>query len=65
MYFRPLKPEFENKIENIYDALIESVDFSNTRETVRKINNFVSQKTQGQITDVVTPDEILKVNESS
>jgi serine protease inhibitor len=58
---RPLKNEYENLLTNTYDATIEDVEFRNIEETLNTINQLVSEKTNGQITNAVIPDDLYRV----
>lgn len=58
---RPIKPEFEDRIEKTYEAIVEPVDFRDTDRTLKYINDAVSKATEGQITDTVERDDLFKV----
>ena len=59
---RPVLRDYEEIIEKVYDGQVEQVDFRQVDATQRKINDEVSKLTEGQITDVVSRDDLLKVS---
>ncbi|XP_054986244.1 serpin A3-8-like [Sorex araneus] len=48
-----LKKDFQKKAQALYGAKATSVDFQNLTTTVKLINDYVEQKTNGKILDVV------------
>lgn len=44
---------FENQIKAFFDADIKTVDFSNITESVTFINEYISQKTEGKVTEIM------------
>jgi serine protease inhibitor len=58
---RPVKTEFEDMIEKIYDADVEPVNFLDVDRTVKLINDKVSAATGGQIAETVDRDDLFKV----
>jgi len=53
---RPLLPDFLDIAKTRYDARVEQADFKTAAEAVRKeINDWVSGKTAGKITDLLQP----------
>jgi serine protease inhibitor len=59
---RPIRTEFENAIEQTYEAEVEPVNFLDVDRTVKIINDKVSRATEGQITDTVERDDLFKVS---
>lgn len=59
---RPVNPEFETRIEKIYEADVMPVFFSDVDNTLNSINRAVSNYTQGQITETVKREDLFKVN---
>ena len=53
----PVKPEFLKVNQDSYGAQVANVDFG-APGTVKKINYWVSEKTNGKITGIVTPDAL-------
>jgi serpin B len=54
----PFLPEYLNFIEHYYMGKATEVDFSDRDATSELINEWVSEKTNSKITDLVTPDSI-------
>ena len=57
-----LKPEFLQTNQEYYQANVTELDFINPQEALSIINNWVSQKTQGkidQIVEEISPDHVL------
>lgn len=52
-----LREKFKTRIAK-YNSEIESINFNEKFETATKINNWVSNKTRGQITSLMTPESI-------
>ncbi|KAG7238533.1 hypothetical protein INR49_030806 [Caranx melampygus] len=48
-----IEKNFENQIKTFFNADIKTVDFSDTTESVRLINEFISQKTGGKVTEIM------------
>jgi len=59
---RPIGREYEDIVEKVYDADYIAVNFQNIEDTLSKVNNVVSQNTNGQIREAVTREDLLKVN---
>ncbi len=56
-----VKNTYVERLENDFAALVDNVDFSNP-STVREINNWCSEHTNGKITEIVdrlTPDMVM------
>uniref|UniRef100_A0A8D1WCZ7 Serpin domain-containing protein n=1 Tax=Sus scrofa TaxID=9823 RepID=A0A8D1WCZ7_PIG len=52
-------PSFKDSCRKFYQAEMEELDFVNTTEESRKhINTWVAQKTEGKITDLLSPDSV-------
>lgn len=58
---RPVKPDFENTIEKVYDATVEPVNFADVDNTVNHINRLVSENTNGEIKDAVKREDLFRV----
>lgn len=58
---RPVDREYEDVVEKIYDADYIPVKFNDVDNTLRTINSEVSRKTNGQIREALTRDELFKV----
>lgn len=55
----PVKENYKNIIKQYYFGLVENLDFSgNPSKSAQTINNFVEEKTQGTIKDLILPNEI-------
>jgi serpin B len=57
-----LKPEFQQTNQEYYQANLSELDFTIPQEALSIINNWVSQKTQGKIDQIVegiSPDQVL------
>ncbi|XP_030063295.1 ovalbumin-related protein X [Microcaecilia unicolor] len=48
--------QYQNCIQKLYMAMLEDVDFKNTKEVTEKINMWVEKETQGKIKDLFTED---------
>lgn len=59
---RPVEREYEDIVEKIYDADYIPVQFNDVEKTLRQINSEVSKKTNGQIKEALTRDELFRVN---
>lgn len=57
---RPIGREYEDIVEKVYDADYIPVNFQNIEKTLSDVNNVVSQKTNGQIREAVTREDLLK-----
>jgi serpin B len=53
-----LKPEYTNMTAKYFKSSIDKVNFSNTKETVQAINNFVNNATNGLIKKIFQENEI-------
>lgn len=58
---RPIGREYEDNVEKIYDVDYIPVNFQDVERTLRDVNSKVSQSTNGQITDAISRDDVLKV----
>ncbi|XP_028251990.1 protein Z-dependent protease inhibitor [Parambassis ranga] len=45
---------FEDKIKRFFDADIKTVDFTDTKGSVRFINEYIKQQTDGKVTEVIS-----------
>ncbi|XP_074548904.1 protein Z-dependent protease inhibitor [Halichoeres trimaculatus] len=45
---------FEDQIKKYFDAGIKRVNFSNTEESIRVINEYIQQKTKDKVTDMIS-----------
>jgi serine protease inhibitor len=59
---RPVQPDYENIVEKIYDADYIPVKFNDVENTLRQINGEVARKTNGQIREALTRDELFRVS---
>lgn len=59
---RPIKTDYENTIEKIYEADAVSVNFIDVDRTLKTINGLVSNMTLGQIQDTVKREDLFKVS---
>jgi serine protease inhibitor len=59
---RPARPEYEDVLENIYKADLLSVDFSQPKDAYNAINQYASEKTNGELQKVVKPNDVLTVS---
>lgn len=57
-YISELKNQFQNLLKQFYQSEIEKMDFSNSIETSKLINNWVSNKTENKINDLISSDLI-------
>lgn len=53
--------DYESTIEKSYGAIVESVQFQNIEETLKTVNDLVSSKTDGHLTEAIFRDDLLKV----
>jgi serine protease inhibitor len=58
---RPIGREYEDNVEKIYDVDYIPVNFQDVDNTLRTVNNMISRSTNGQISEAITRDDILKV----
>lgn len=58
---RPVNLDYENIVEKIYDADYIPVKFNDVENTLKTINREVASKTNGQIREALTRDELFKV----
>ncbi|XP_058471365.1 protein Z-dependent protease inhibitor [Solea solea] len=49
-----VEKEFESQIKMFFDADIQPVDFSDTKASVRFINNYVRQKTEDKVIELIS-----------
>ena len=59
---RPIGREYEDVVEQIYNADYIPVNFKNIEGTLRDVNEVVSKNTNGQIREAVTREDLLKVS---
>ncbi|XP_060919471.1 protein Z-dependent protease inhibitor [Labrus mixtus] len=45
---------FEHQIKTFFDADIKSLDFANTLESIRTINEYIQQKTEGKVVEMIS-----------
>lgn len=57
---RPVKSEFQSKIESDYKAEVLSVDFTNPKAAFTYVNEYVANHTRGEIQKILTPEDVLK-----
>ena len=50
-------PEYKSDITKQYRAAIETLDFNNPRQTVKRINQWCAEKTKNLIPSIVTPED--------
>lgn len=55
---RPIELDFQYKLEHVYEADYQPVNFANPTETYSKINGYVKNKTGGRINEVVQMNEL-------
>lgn len=55
---RPIDFDFQYKLEQTYEADYIAVDFIDRENAYRKINNYISEKTNGKINDVIQIDNL-------
>uniref|UniRef100_UPI0037E8685C protein Z-dependent protease inhibitor n=1 Tax=Semicossyphus pulcher TaxID=241346 RepID=UPI0037E8685C len=57
LFVRPqfeVEQMFEDQIKNFFDADIKSVNFSDTKGSMRVINEYIKQKTDNKVTDMIS-----------
>ncbi|XP_063765597.1 protein Z-dependent protease inhibitor-like [Eleginops maclovinus] len=54
-----LKKAFEDQIKTFFDADIQSVDFADTRGSINFINEYIKQKTQDKVNDMISSLDAL------
>lgn len=59
---RPVKMEYENRIEQIYEGDVYPVNFIEVEKTLNVINRRVSNLTLGQIQETVKREDLFKVS---
>jgi serine protease inhibitor len=59
---RPVRLEYENRVEKDYEAEVLPVNFVDVAGTLSAVNNYVSKQTNGLIKDTVSQDDLFKVN---
>lgn len=55
---RPIDIDFQEKLEHVYDADYYPINFIEPSATVNKINNYVKEKTQGKINQIVDQSDL-------
>lgn len=55
---RPIELDFQYKLEHVYEADYQAVNFANPHETYDKINGYVKKKTGGRINEIVQLNEL-------
>lgn len=53
-----LQPDYINTLVNKYEANFLPVDFQQQNEAAQTINNYVSNRTNGQVNRIVNPDDL-------
>jgi serpin B len=53
-----VKPSFNEVASNSFDSEIEAMDFSNPAESTKAINDWIAEKTENTIKDLLKPDFI-------
>ncbi|KAM9354860.1 protein Z-dependent protease inhibitor [Pholidichthys leucotaenia] len=48
------KKEFQHKMSEFFDAEIESIDFTNTKESIDIINDYIKNKTKDKIAEMIS-----------
>lgn len=59
---RPIDIDFQEKLENIYDADYYPMNFIDSVATSGKINAYVKQQTQGRIEQIIQSNDLKMVN---
>lgn len=59
---RPIDIDFQEKLENIYDADYYPVNFIDFATTRAKINAYVKQQTQGRIEQIIQSSDLEMMN---
>ncbi len=54
----PWDETFENELETHFDAPVQEIDFAQSSKAADKINNWVADKTNDKITDLVSADDL-------
>jgi serine protease inhibitor len=58
---RPVTREYEDIVEKVYAADYMPVNFQNVDQTLNEVNKWASDNTDGQIRDILTREDLLKV----
>jgi serpin B len=53
-----IEKDYQNTIKNKYSSDIFTIDFSNSDKSALKINNWVSEKTNNLIKEIISPNDI-------
>lgn len=53
-----IKETFQDIAKNVYQAGVESIDFTKQNQAADTINNWVKNKTNNKITNLVSPDDL-------
>lgn len=59
---RPIGREYEDVVEKVFDVDYIPVNFVDVEKTLRDVNSEVAKKTNGQINQALTRDELYKVS---
>ncbi|XP_031636188.1 uncharacterized protein LOC116349073 [Contarinia nasturtii] len=59
---RPIDIDFQDKLERTYEADHFPVDFTQTFQTVTKMNSYVKDKTKGKIERIIDPVDVYAAN---
>lgn len=59
---RPVDIDFQDKLENTYEADYFPVNFVEQHEAVNRINKYVSEKVKGKIDRIVEPGDLYDAN---
>lgn len=58
----PVKNSYAQKIEQIYNGDIETVDFFNIEKTLKLINDRISNLADGELSDTLMRDDLFRVS---
>lgn len=59
---RPANPAYSDVLERVYNADLLSVDFSQPKNAFDTINQYASDKTNGELQKVIKPYDVLTVS---
>lgn len=57
----PVNQEYTTLVEKVYGADVFTSDFKHTDLSARRINDHVKTKTDGLITEIIKPDDLVRV----
>ncbi|KAK0055471.1 collagen alpha-6(VI) chain [Biomphalaria pfeifferi] len=62
MWFNPdflqIKPQYQKKLKNLYNATLETFDFNDPGGPERPINKWIANQTKNQISSLISPNTI-------